>query len=162
IVLSAGAYNQNVLLWKPGKIQGLGPGGGIGAHEFHGPDPQEPRFHVKGTGLDGRFFPQNAPAFHSVAAAHTPDDPPHIPSGQASTVLRGADLTVVAQSATAFDVPAVTGDSAAFGGARIDGLGIVTGHGDGAGGVQLQAAINNMQITNNILENNGGVVVGAI
>jgi hypothetical protein len=53
-------------------------------------------------------------------------------------------------------------DSPGFGGARIDGLGLMTGHGDGAGGIQLQAGINNMQLTNNVLENNGGVVAGGI
>jgi hypothetical protein len=34
VVLSPGVYNENVLLWKPLKIQGLGPGGLIGAHEL--------------------------------------------------------------------------------------------------------------------------------
>jgi hypothetical protein len=78
--------------------------------------------------------------------------------------MRGADITAVAQSTTAYDVPALPGnqDSAGFNGARIDGLGLSTGRGDGAGGVQLQANINNMQLTNNILENNGGVFAGGI
>jgi hypothetical protein len=53
-------------------------------------------------------------------------------------------------------------DSPAFNGARIDGLGLMTGQGQGAGGIQLQARINNMQVTNNVLENNGGVVAGGI
>ena len=34
LVLSPGTYNANVLMWKPLKIQGLGPGGIIGAHEL--------------------------------------------------------------------------------------------------------------------------------
>ena len=38
----------------------------------------------------------------------------------------------------------------------------MTGHGDGAGGIQLQANANNMQLTNNVLENNGGVFAGGI
>jgi hypothetical protein len=38
----------------------------------------------------------------------------------------------------------------------------MTGHGDGAGGIQLQASANNMQMTNNVLENNGGVIAGGI
>ena len=38
----------------------------------------------------------------------------------------------------------------------------MTGHGDGAGGIQLQASVNNMQMTNNVLENNGGVFAGGI
>ena len=46
--------------------------------------------------------------------------------------------------------------------ARIDGIGLMTGHGDGAGGIQLQAYANNIQLTNNVLENNGGVFAGGI
>src|SRR5262249_58846327 len=83
-----------------------------------------------------------------------------------STIMRGADITAVAQTSSAYDVPTLPGpsgqDSAAFNGARIDGLGMSTGRGDGAGGVQLQANINNMQLTNNILQNNGGVFAGGI
>jgi large repetitive protein len=69
-------------------------------------------------------------------------------------VLRGADITVVAKSATAY--------GSGLAASRIDGIGLMTGHGDGAGGIQLQAAANNMQLTNDVLENNGGVVAGGI
>jgi Polysaccharide lyase family 4, domain II len=162
IVLSPGTYNENVLVWKPLKIQGLGPGGIIGAHELQGRDPEDPRFNIKGSIIDGRFFQQNFTAFDNTVTAHAPYELPPFTSGNPSTVLRGADLTVVAKGTSAFDVASVNGDSAAFGGARIDGLGLMTGHGDGAGGVQLQASINNMQITNNVLENNGGVFAGGI
>src|SRR5262252_5415732 len=160
LVLSPGVYNENILLWKPLKIQGLGPGGIIGAHELNARAPEDPRFSVAGSVLDGRFFPQNATAFDATVSNHAPyaTDPTF------STILRGADITAVAKTAAAYNVPAAPGggDGAAFGGARIDGLGLQTGRGDGAGGVQLQANINNMQITNNILENNGGVFGGGI
>src|SRR5207247_730614 len=53
-------------------------------------------------------------------------------------------------------------DSPAFNGARVDGLGLMTGLGQGAGGLQLMANINNLQVTNNILENNGGIMTGGI
>jgi hypothetical protein len=164
LVLGAGTYNENVLVWKPLKIQGLGPGGVIGAHELQGRDPEDPRFNIKGSIIDGRFFQQNAATYDATVSAHAPNVLPNFTSGAASTVLRGADLTVVAKTATAFDVPTLTGtqDSAGFAGARIDGLGVMTGHGDGAGGIQLQASVNNMQLTNNILENNGGIVAGGI
>jgi large repetitive protein len=164
LVLSAGTYNENVLVWKPLKIQGLGPGGIIGAHEFQGRDPEDPRFNIKGSIVDGRFFQQNFAGFDATVAAHAPYVLPNFTSGLPSTVLRGADLTVVAKDANAYNVPALpTGqDSAGFGGARIDGLGLMTGHGDGAGGIQLQASVNNMQMTNNVLENNGGVFAGGI
>jgi len=50
----------------------------------------------------------------------------------------------VAKTASDFDASAPSGDAAGFNGARIDGLGLMTGHGEGAGGVQLQAHVNNM------------------
>jgi hypothetical protein len=164
LVLSPGTYNENVLVWKPLKIQGLGPGGIIGAHEFQARDPEDPRFNIKGSLIDGRFFQQNFTAFDAAVTAHAPYVLPNFANGNPSVVLRGADLTVVAKSATAYNVSAAPagGDAAGFGGARIDGLGLATGRGDGAGGIQLQASANNMQLTNNILENNGGIVAGGI
>src|SRR5262249_45920366 len=163
LVLSPGVYNENVLAWKPLKIQGLGPGGIIGAHELQQRAPEDPRFHVVGSQIDGRFFPQNATAYDATVAAHAP----YAVDPDFSAILRGADITAVAQSATAYNL----GTGAAGGilsAARIDGVGLQTGHGGtgvggvggGAGGIQLQANINNMQLTNNILENNGGVFAG--
>src|SRR5262249_26364013 len=153
LVLSPGVYNENVLLWKPLKIQGLGPGGLIGAHELNTRAPEDPRFNIIGSQIDGRFFPQNATAYDATVSAHGP----YATDPDFSTIMRGADITAVAQTSSAYDVPTLPGpsgqDSAAFNGARIDGLGMSTGRGDGAGGVQLQANINNMQLTNNILEN---------
>jgi hypothetical protein len=160
LVLSPGTYNENVLMWKPLKIQGVGPGGIIGAHELNARAPEDPRFNVVGSVLDGRFFPQNAATYDGAVTAHKP----YATDPTLDTILRGADITAVAQSTSAYDVttPAAGGDGAAFNGARIDGLGLQTGRGDGAGGIQLQANINNMQLTNNILENNGGVFGGGI
>ena len=77
-------------------------------------------------------------------------------------MLRGADITVVAKTTAAYNVARTRPGSAAFDGARIDGLGLMTGQGEGAGGIQLQANVNNMQLTNNVLENNGGVFAGGI
>ena len=37
-------------MWKPLKLQGLGPGGIIGAHELQARAPEDPRFHVHGHG----------------------------------------------------------------------------------------------------------------
>ncbi|HXH98290.1 MAG TPA: hypothetical protein VNH40_13875 [Gaiellaceae bacterium] len=162
LVLSEGTYNENVLVWKKLRIQGLGPGGVIGAHELQGRDPEDPRFNVKGSIIDGRFFQENATGYDATVAAHVPYVLPPFEGGSASTVLRGADVTFVAKATTDYDAAAVTGDSAAFNGARIDGVGLVTGHGDGAGGIQLQAQINNLQVTNNVLESNGGIFAGGI
>jgi hypothetical protein len=160
LVLSPGVYNENILLWKRLRIQGLGPGGIIGSHELQSRAPEDPRFNVPGSVLDGRFFPQNAAAYDATVSAHGP----YATDSTFSTIMRGADITAVAQSTTAYNVPTLPSgqDSAAFNGARIDGLGLQTGRGDGAGGLQLQANINNMQVTNNILENNGGVFAGGI
>jgi hypothetical protein len=160
LVLGDGTYNENVLVWKPLKIQGLGVGGIIGAHEFQARDPEDARFNIKGSVIDGRFFPQNATAFDTTVTANGPYAvDPTLP-----TILRGADVTIVAKNATAYNVATLPSgqDSPGFNGARIDGLGLMTGHGDGAGGVQLQANTNNIQLTNNVLENNGGVVTGGI
>ncbi len=156
LVLSPGTYNENVLVWKPLKIQGLGPGGIIGSHELAARDPEDPRFNVQGTVIDGRFFQQNFTYFDDIVAAHAP----YAVDPTLSTILRGADMTVVAKSLAAYDIP--SGAIGVLSAARIDGLGLTTGRGDGAGGIQLQANINNMQITNDVLENNGGIVAGGI
>jgi hypothetical protein len=156
LVLSPGVYNENVVVWKPLKIQGLGAGGIIGAHELQARDPEDPRFHVVGSVIDGRYFAENGPAFDATVAAHGPyagvdvDHP----------VLRGADLTVLAQSTSAYNLG--TGIAATFAQARIDGLALMTGQGEGAGGIQLQAYANNSQLTNNVLENNAGLFAGGI
>jgi hypothetical protein len=151
LVLSPGTYNENVLVWKPLKIQGLGPGGIIGAHELQGRDPEDPRFNVPGSVIDGRYYQQNAGAFGTTVAAHAPYDvDPALPN-----ILTGADITVAKSTAQ----PAFGTGLAA---SRIDAVGLTTGSGQGAGGIQLQANINNMQLTNNVLENNSGVVAGGI
>ena len=169
LVLSPGVYNENVLLWKPLKLQGLGPGGIIGGHELQARDPEDPRFHVVGSVIDGRFFQENATAYDATIT--------NIGSiaGVDSThpVLRGADITVLAKTTTAYNITGNNDDNVlgddddddtppVLRAARIDGLGLMTGHGDGAGGIQLQAYANNLRISNNVLENNAGVIAGGI
>jgi hypothetical protein len=150
LVLQPGVYNENVLLYKPVKLQGLGVGGIIAAHELQARAPEDPRFNVKGTVIDGRFVQDNLTylqqlvsslgSLAGVDAAHP--------------VLLGADVTALATSPTAYG----SGRNAA----RLDGIGLQTGHGEGAGGLQLQAYANRMQVTNNVLEGNAGVVTGGI
>jgi Polysaccharide lyase family 4, domain II len=153
LVLGEGTYNENILLWKKLTIQGLGPGGIVAAHEFLARDPEDPRFNIKGTVVDGRFYRENATAFNTAisngpfVAPYDSVDPVDFP--------HGAAITVVAMNASAFN-----GDALTFG--RIDGIGVTTGHGDAAGGIQLLARVNNLRITNDVLENNGGIVAGAI
>ncbi|MFC4996356.1 hypothetical protein ACFPIJ_00765 [Dactylosporangium cerinum] len=156
LVLSPGVYNENVVVWKPLKIQGLGAGGIIGAHELQARDPEDPRFHVVGSVIDGRYFAENAATFDATVAAHGP----YAGVDANHPVLRGADVTVLAQSTGAYDLG--TGITATFAQARIDGLALMTGQGEGAGGIQLQAYANNTQLTNNVLENNAGIFAGGI
>jgi hypothetical protein len=125
LVLSDDVYNENVLQWKPLKLQGLGPGGIIGAHELQARDPEDPRFHVVGSVIDGRYFAQNAAAFDATVASHAPYagvDADH-------PVLRGADITVAAKTTGAYDLG--TGNNATFARARVDGLALMTGQGEG-------------------------------
>jgi hypothetical protein len=159
LVLSPGVYNENVVAWKPLKIQGRGPGGIIGAHELLARDPEDPRGHVVGSVIDGRYFAQNAAAYDATVGAHGP----YAGVDQDHPVLRGADLTLLAQSATAYDLTTTaTSNQAAFAQARVDGLALMTGQGEGAGGIQLQSYANNTQLTNNVLENNAGIFAGGI
>ncbi|MDP9239614.1 MAG: hypothetical protein M3O55_03105 [Actinomycetota bacterium] len=151
LVLSTGTYNENVIMWKKVKIQGRGPGGIIGARELAQRAPEDPRFQVPGSVIDGRYFQSNATAWDATVAAH-----PMI----GTDLPRGADITVGAATNTAYNIP--TGATGVFSAARIDGVGLMTGHGTGAGGVQLQARANNTQISNNALENNGGIFAGGI
>jgi hypothetical protein len=158
LVLSRGVYNENILLWKPLKIQGLGPGGVIGTHELNTRAPDDPRFHVVGSVIDGRFFQQNATGYDDTVEANGP----YAVDSDFPAILRGADITVVAKSPTAYGPVNGATNMLSNATARIDGLGLMTGRGEGAGGVQLQANINHLQITNNVLENNGGTFAGGI
>jgi large repetitive protein len=150
LVLSPGVYNENIVLYKRLIIQGLGPGGIIGAHELNTKSPDDPRFNIPGSVIDGRFFHDNEAAWdatvNSIGTIVGVDG--------SHPVLRGADITVVAPSTSTFTNSQQS--------ARIDGVGLQLGHGDGAGGIQLQDSVNNFRITNNILESNGGVFAGGI
>ena len=141
---------------RPIKLQGLGPGGIVGAGEFQDRQPDDPRFNLQGTTIDGRFFKDNEAAWDATVAAL-----PALAGVNAThPVLKGADVTVVARSQTAFNIG--SGDAAVFDAARIDGIAITMGRGEGAGGIQAQAFVNNLHITNDVLESDGGVLAGGI
>lgn len=151
LVLQPGVYHENVLMWKPVFVQGLGPGGIVGARELQQRAPDDPRFNIQGTTIDGRFFHDNKATWTAALAAAgslAGVDADH-------PVLEGAGITVAAKTTTAYP-------SGAFNAARIDGLGITTGHGQGAGGIQLQSYAANLQITNDIMESDGGIFAGGI
>ena len=165
LLLAPGTYNENVLRWKPLTLQGRGSGGIIGAHELQARDPEDPRFNIQGTVIDGRYFQQNATVFDARVAAPTaartccplvprPGNPTPAPAPSfAVPTSRWLRKTAPMPRAVAVGPVNLMAPTTA----RIDGLGLMTGPGEGAGGVQLQANINNIQITNNVLENNSGV-----
>jgi hypothetical protein len=150
LVLSPGVYRENVVMWKPLKLQGLGPGGLIGSHELQTKQPDDARFNIQGSLIDGRFLQDNQLGRQAVVNLHAPY------AGVTTTnpVINGGDITVLAQSTTAY--------GSGLGAAQIDGIGLQLGEGDGAGGIQLQAYANNMRITNNLLDSNHGTTAGGI
>jgi hypothetical protein len=164
LVLQPGVYHENVILWKRLKLQGLGPGGITGASELLQREPDDPRTNVQGTTIDGRFFEnQDVKAdYEATIATIDAAGPSAGLAGVDAThpVLKGADVTVVAKTPTAFGggVDASTN----FNAGRIDGLGLTTGRGEGAGGIQLQAFARRLQITNDVLESDGGIFAGGI
>ena len=51
-----GPTTRTCVMWKRIILQGVGPGGIIGAHELQTRAPEDARFTVQGSVLDGRFF----------------------------------------------------------------------------------------------------------
>jgi hypothetical protein len=157
IVLAPGHYHENVIMWHPVKLQGLGPGGLTGTLEAANAHPDDQRANILGTVLDGRFFQTDAAAWAATLAAHRPA------GGYAGIdtdhpVLTGAAVTVVARATGSYGT-----DANRFSAARIDGIEIgTTSSGQGAGGVQLMAYANSVQITNDVLESDSGTNVGGV
>ena len=139
LVLAKGTYQENIILDKPLVLQGSGPGG-IGA----GVDP------FKGTQITGAYFAQNAAAWRNKLNSTSW-------SGN-QTIGEGAAITVVAPSSggRSFSQNGLAGP------ARIDGINIRNAQSGGAGGVQVNAYATNLQISNNLIEGNGGQYAGAI
>jgi malectin (di-glucose binding ER protein)/Big-like domain-containing protein len=150
VVLSAGIYRENVIVSKPLKLQGLGPGGVVGTTETLNTPPDDPRFNILGTTIDGRFFADGRAYWigklNALKAATAFD------GNQA--VSEGADITVLAKNG-AF--------GSGLGAAAIDGLSVTTGQGSfGAGGLQANAYVRNLRVTNNVFEGDHGLIGGAI
>ena len=143
LILHKGHYQENVIINKRLMLQGSGPGGVITAAAANGPDLVP----VPGTVINGRYYAQNAAAWRSTLAGMTF-------SGN-QDVQEGAGITVVAPASggNRFD----TGTNA-----RIDGIGLITSQGLGAGGLQVNAYARNLQITNNEIEGNEGGDAGGI
>jgi len=143
LILHKGQYQENVIINKRLMLQGSGPGGIITAAEA-GTGADVP---VAGTAINGRYFAQNAAAWRSTLGAMTW-------SGN-QNVAEGAGITVVAPAtgSSRFD----TGTDA-----RIDGIGLLTSQGLGAGGLEVNAYGRNLQITNDEIEGNEGGFAGGI
>jgi hypothetical protein len=158
VVLGSGTYKENVVVWKPLKLQGLGPGGIVGAHELLQKQPDDPRFKIDGSDIDGRYYVDNAAYRQGVVNAHS-----YRGVDANNPVLSGGDITVV----SAGSEPAFAGGLAA---ARIDGIGLQFGQTDaalggtngGAGGIEAQAYTNDMRISNNVIDGNSGPIGGGI
>jgi hypothetical protein len=153
VILGAGTYRENVLMYKPVRLQGLGPGGTVGTVEPGGAPAEDPRFNVQGSVIDGAFFQDAGNQAAWTGALTAAGGLAGVGTGH--PVLEGAGLTVAARTTTAYA-------SGLLASARIDGIGFQNGHGEGVGGIQLHAYASNLRITNNVLEHNGGAFGGGI
>ncbi len=151
VVVHEGTYNENVIMHKRLKLQGVGPGGSIGSPETGplGGAIDDIRQSITGSVIDGRNFQfDRADAWNAkLASLPRPAGFGDVPGGSGITV-----------------VPETTAQFAASGGQvpSIDGLGITMSQGGGAGGILVNAFARRLQIKNNIIENNGGVWGGGI
>jgi hypothetical protein len=158
ILLGTGVYHENVIITKRVILQGRGPGGITGAAELQQRQPDDPRFNIQGTTIDGRFFKDadvNADWHTKVGQLGT------LPGVDAShPLLGGAGVVISGRSTSEFNIG--TTATAVYSAARIDGIGLITADGEGAGGIQLQSYAQNTQVTNNVLEHDAGFFVGGI
>ncbi len=145
IVVHPGTYEESPILHQGVKLQGYGPGGIAGMNNPLAPilAIEDPRIHVKGSVIEGRFFESYRTAWeaHSAVSAGV----------LAGTIPSGAAVTVVGDSSF----------GAAFN-AQLDGFWITGANGEGGGGVHVDADAPYLQISNNVVENNGGTRGGGI
>ncbi len=152
IIVPPGTYEENVILWKPVKLQGYGPGGVVGSPESElvpVPPGEDPFANYPGSVIDGRFFTFNQAirdAWHTTLNG--------LSFGGPSTVAEGAAITVVA-------APGAFGANPAFK-PQIDGFGITAARGFAGGGIYVHAYGTNLQITNNIIDRNQSAHGGAV
>jgi hypothetical protein len=148
VILNAGVYDENVLMSKPLRLQGLGVGGSVGFVEAGGPASEDPRVNIQGSVISGKFFRDMETYWDAKLASLT-----YV--GQHDYVSKGADITVLAPTTTAY--------GSGINAARIDGIAVELGHGSfGAGGLEVHAYAQNLQVTNNVFESDQGFIGGAI
>ncbi len=155
LLLTQGTYEENVIMNKPVMIQGLGPGGNT---QMTTNPNNEPAPLLLGTAISGRFFNTSATAWRNKLNQMKPF------SGN-QAVPEAAGITVIARS-SGTNSPANLRTSAfptsGLSLARIDGIYVKVSQGQGAGGIQVNAWARNLQITNDVIEGNGGESAGGI
>ena len=120
LVLSPGTYYENVVMWKPVKLQGLGVGGTFGAENLQATTPGDPRFSIPGSVIDGRFFGTNQADWNATVAAHANSGSPKYQGATTlADVMGGADVLVLAKTTGAYAIP--NGATGVFSAARVDG-----------------------------------------
>lgn len=156
IIVPPGTYAENIILWKPVKLQGYGPGGVVGAPESERggaiPPGNDPFTNYPGSVIDGRYFTFNEAIrtdWHTTLSGIAYNGP--------ATVAEGAAITVVAASSGGNAFNAIAGFKP-----QIDGLGITAARGFAGGGIYVHAYGTNLQVTNNIIDRNQSAHGGAL
>lgn len=141
ILVNPGVYRENLIMWKPVKLQGAG---------------------AWSTSVDGSFFspPDQAAWDAKLQGLLDSGEISHIPGETFNYLLdHGAVISVFAS-----DDPASPNFFTAADPARIDGL-LVTGSigdGGGGGGIFVNAFAHHLQVSNNKVQSNQSRVLGGI
>lgn len=141
IVVHEGTYFESPILYKNVKVQGLGPGG---LDSSNNP--------VIGSIIDGRFFLSYQDQWLAKLANIDFDGPEFVEAGQVKEISKGQVITVVAkenQFSSSFRP-------------QIDGFKITGARGEDGGGIYINAHCNDLVISNNIIQSNGGGFGGGI
>ena len=145
VVVHQGSYNESVIMHRRIKLQGVGPGGSVGAPENAGVD--DLRFTVSGSVINGRNFFERTAAWNAKLASLPK------PAGYGD-VPGGAGITVVPRTTSHFSGRTERRDRRVRHHAR-------PGRRRWRNpGQRLRARF--LEITDNIIESNGGECGGAI
>ncbi len=146
IVVHPGIYYENPIIYtlrngtsyRKIRLQGMGPGSNIS----NGGNPAA----SQGSVIDGRFFAANTVNWRSLL------DSLDFDRVEALDFYEGQTITLVARDS----------DSASEFSPLIDGFKITGANGGSAGGIYINAYCRNVEISNNIIQSNGGMYGGGI